>query len=62
MRIAIVDDLASERALLKTRLERQLALRGVQAELLEFESGEAFLAAEKRSASPPRFWIFTCKA
>ena len=47
MRIAIVDDLASERALLKTRLERQLALRGVQAELLEFESGESFLAAEK---------------
>ena len=47
MRIAIVDDLADERTLLKTRLERQLALRGVQAELLEFESGEAFLAAEK---------------
>lgn len=47
MRIAIVDDLAEERALLKTRLERQLARRGVQAELLELESGEAFLAAEK---------------
>ena len=47
MRIAIVDDRASERALLKARLGRQLALRGVQAELLEFESGEAFLAAEK---------------
>lgn len=47
MRIAIVDDLAGERTLLKTRLERQLALRGAQAELLEFDSGEAFLAAEK---------------
>ena len=47
MRIAIVDDLADERTLLKTRLERQLALRGVQAELPEFENGESFLAAEK---------------
>ena len=47
MRIAIVDDLADERALLKARLERQLALRGAEAEILEFESGEAFLAAEK---------------
>ena len=47
MRIAIVDDLDTERAQLKTRLERQLALRGAQAELLEFESSESFLAAEK---------------
>ena len=47
MRIAIVDDLADERALLKTRLERQLSLRGTEAEVLEFDSGESFLAAEK---------------
>ena len=47
MRIAVVDDLKAERALLKERLSRQLALRGVEAEILEFESGEAFLAAEK---------------
>ena len=47
MRIAVVDDLKAERALLKGRLSRQLALRGVEAEILEFESGEAFLAAEK---------------
>lgn len=47
MRIAIVDDLETERAQLKTRLARQLRLCGAEAELLEFESGENFLAAEK---------------
>lgn len=47
MRIAIVDDLKTERALLKERLSQQLALRGVEADILGFESGEAFLAAEK---------------
>ena len=47
MRIAIVDDLETERAQLKTRLARQLNLCGAKAELLEFESGESFLAAEK---------------
>ena len=47
MRIAIVDDLAEERALLKERLSRLLGLRGAEAELLEFESGESFLSAEK---------------
>ena len=47
MRIAIVDDLKTERTLLKERLSQQLALRGVEADILEFESGEAFLAAEK---------------
>ncbi len=60
MRIAIVDDLETERAQLKTRLARQLRLCGAEAQLLEFESGESFLAAEKSSALPPRFWIFTC--
>lgn len=48
MRIAIVDDLADERAWLKERLARQLALRGTAAELLAFDSGESFLAAEKK--------------
>lgn len=47
MRIAIVDDLDTERTLLKERLVRQLSQRGTEAELLEFDSGEAFLAAEK---------------
>ena len=47
MRLAIVDDLKTERALLKERLSQQLALRGVEADIWEFESGEAFLAAEK---------------
>ena len=47
MRIAIVDDLAAERALLQSRLERQFSRRNVQAAFYGFESGEAFLAAEK---------------
>ena len=48
MRIAIVDDLADECAWLKERLARQFALCGAEAELLEFDSGESFLAAEKK--------------
>ena len=48
MRIAIVDDLAAERTLMKERLVRQLGLRGAQAEILEFDSGEAFLAARQK--------------
>ena len=47
MRIAIVDDLGTERTLLKERLVRQLSQRGADAEILEFDSGEAFLAAEE---------------
>lgn len=47
MRFAIVDDLGTERTLLKERLARQLRQRGTEAELLEFDSGEAFLAAEE---------------
>ena len=43
-----MDDLADERAWLKERLARQLALRGAEAELLAFDSGESFLAAEKK--------------
>ena len=40
MRIAIVDDLSGERALLREQLARQLARRDAEAELLEFDSGE----------------------
>ena len=47
MRFAIVDDLGTERTLLKERLARQLRQRGTEVELLEFDSGEAFLAAEE---------------
>ncbi|MBU5480699.1 LytR/AlgR family response regulator transcription factor [Blautia sp. MSJ-19] len=47
MRIAIVDDIASERTLLHTRLEQQLVKRGVHADLTEFENGESFLKAAK---------------
>lgn len=47
MRIAIVDDLAEERALLRSRLERQLRRRNVQANISEYASGEEFLEAEK---------------
>lgn len=47
MRIAIVDDLAKERASLHLQFGQILNLRSVCAEILEYESGEAFLAAEK---------------
>ena len=49
MRIAIVDDLAAERTLLKDRLERQLQRRNVQADILEYESGETFLEAARKA-------------
>lgn len=47
MRIAIVDDIASERTLLHARLQQQLVKRGVHADLAEFENGEFFLKAVK---------------
>lgn len=49
MRIAIVDDLAAERTLLKGRLEWQLQRRNVQADILEYESGEIFLEATRKA-------------
>lgn len=49
MRIAIVDDLAAERTLLKDRLEWQLQRRKVQADILEYESGETFLEAARKA-------------
>lgn len=47
MRIAIVDDLADERSLLRSRLESALNRRSVQANFFEYENGEAFLSAAK---------------
>ncbi len=47
MRIAIVDDVASERGLLRTRLEKQAQLRHLNVHISEFSSGEDFLAAAK---------------
>lgn len=47
MRIAIVDDIPEERALLRTRIERQLVSRNVHPDLSEFANGEDFLAAAK---------------
>ena len=45
MNIAIVDDIAAERALLRSRLERQRSRRNIQANLLEYDTGEAFLSS-----------------
>lgn len=47
MRIAVVDDIASERKLLCSRLTEQFARRGVHADLFEYENGESFLAGAK---------------
>ena len=43
MRIAIVDDLAAERALLKDRLEQQLHRRNVQADIPQNIDGISYL-------------------
>ena len=45
MRIAIVDDVAAERALLRSRLESQVRSRHLSVQILEFDSGETFLTA-----------------
>ena len=55
MRIAIVDDLAAERALLKDRLEQQLHRRNVQADILEYESSEKFLEAVRKATFTAAF-------
>lgn len=44
MRIAIVDDLAAERHFLREQLEQKLYRMGIQADILEYTCGEAFLA------------------
>ena len=49
MRIAIVDDRAAERTLLKDQLERQLHRRNVQADISEYKSGEEFLSVAKEA-------------
>ena len=55
MRIAIVEDIAEERKLLRSRLEAQFEKRGIYAELVEFENGEDFLAAAKERSFPILF-------
>ena len=45
MKIAIVDDIADERALLRRRLNRQFSQRGVRADFFEYENGTSFLSA-----------------
>ncbi len=45
MRIAIVDDIASEREILRRRLDAQLARFALHAEISGFASGTAFLSA-----------------
>ena len=47
MRIAIVDDIKEERTLLHEWLSNQLSRRNIPGDLVEFESGKAFLAAAK---------------
>ena len=47
MRIAIVDDIAEERILLRSRLEYQFSRRGIHSDFTEFENGEDFLLASK---------------
>ena len=62
MRIAIVDDLKTERALLKERLSHQLALRGVEADIWDLKAARLFSRQKKSGAFRPRFSIFTWRA
>lgn len=62
MRIAIVDDLKTERALLKERLSQQLALRGVEADIWDLKAARLFSRQKKSGAFRPRFSIFTWRA
>lgn len=55
MRIAIVDDIASEREKLENKLRLQLARLSPDAEIFEYESGEAFLDA---AGSEPFSMVF----
>lgn len=48
MRIAIVDDVFSERKTLRKKLEIQLARHLLNAEIFEYENGDSFLAAAKQ--------------
>ena len=57
MRIAIVDDLAAERTLLKDRLEQQLHRRNVRADILEYESARHFWKRQGKRPLLPHFWI-----
>lgn len=50
MRIAIVDDLVNERALLRNRLEQALNGRSVQTDICEYANGEAFIQGSRKSA------------
>lgn len=59
MRIAIVDDIETERALLKMRLERQLSLYGVETEILELTAARAFSQQKKNGTLLWHFWTFT---
>ena len=48
MRIAIVEDIATERKQLKDRLNGQLARLALEAEISAFDSGTAFLLAARK--------------
>ena len=53
MRIAIVDDIKEERAVLYGWLSNQLSKRNIPGDFVEFESGEEFLQSSSTSA-----WFF----
>ena len=48
MRIAIIDDITSERKLLRDRLEIQISRRRLHAEISEYKNGSSFLAAARK--------------
>lgn len=48
MLIAIIDDVLSERKILRNKLEMQLARHLLNAEIFEYENGDSFLTAAKQ--------------
>ena len=48
MRIAIIDDVFSERKMLRNKLEIQLSRHLLNGEIFEYENGNSFLAAAKQ--------------
>ena len=58
MLIAIVDDIAEERILLRTRLENILDQKNVEFHCYEYENGEHFSRLQKNMISQFYFWTF----
>lgn len=60
MRIAVIDDLKSDRQLLISRLNKLLSDNSINGEIYEFEKGIDFINASKQTAFEVAFMV-DCK-